>query len=53
MSLDWSWMAQDFGLGKRCIRFAMLIDNGVVTSMDLEQGGALEVSSAEVQLEKI
>lgn len=42
-----------FGLGKRCIRFAMLIDNGVVTSMDLEQGGALEVSSAEVQLEKI
>ena len=42
-----------FGLGKRCIRFAMIIDNGVVTSLDLEEGGALDVSSAEMQLEKI
>ena len=43
----------EFGLGKRCIRFAMIIENGVVTSLDLEEGGALDVSSAEVQLEKI
>ena len=42
-----------FGLGKRCIRFAMIIDNGVVTSLDLEEGGVLDVSSAEMQLEKI
>jgi peroxiredoxin len=31
----------------------MIIDNGVVTSLDLEEGGALDVSSAEIQLEKI
>ena len=42
-----------FGLGKRFIRFAMIIVNGVVTSLDLEEGGALDVSSAEMQLEKI
>jgi peroxiredoxin len=31
----------------------MIIENGVVTSLDLEEGGALDVSSAEMQLEKI
>jgi len=45
--------ASGFGLGKRCMRFAMLIENGVVVSVDLEEGGALDVSSAEIQLEKV
>jgi len=45
--------ASGFGLGKRCMRFAMIIDNGVITSIDLEEGGALDVSSAESQLAKI
>tara|TARA_B110000014_G_C20124766_1_gene598206 strand:+ start:749 stop:1225 length:477 start_codon:yes stop_codon:yes gene_type:complete len=45
--------ASGFGLGKRCVRFAMLIENGLVKSLDLEEGGALDVSSAEMQLEKI
>jgi len=35
------------------MRFAMLIENGVVVSVDLEEGGALDVSSAETQLEKV
>ena len=42
-----------FGLGDRCKRFAMLIEDGRVTSIDIEEPGALEVSSAEYQLAKV
>ena len=42
-----------FGLGNRCKRFAMIIDNGVVQSIDIEESGAMIVSSAESQLAKI
>ena len=42
-----------FGLGNRCQRFAMIIDNGVVNSVDIEQPGEMDVSSAESQLAKI
>ena len=45
--------ASGFGLGKRCMRFAMAIENSVIQSLDLEEGGALDVSSAESQLAKI
>ncbi len=45
--------ASGFGLGKRCMRFAMAIENCVIKSIDVEEGGALEVSSAESQLAKI
>ena len=45
--------ASGFGLGKRCMRFAMTIENGVIQSIDIEEGGALDVSSAESQLAKI
>ena len=45
--------ASGFGLGKRCMRFAMAIDNGLIKSIDLEEGGALDISSAESQLAKI
>ena len=41
------------GLGDRCKRFAMLIEDGKVTSIDIEEPGALEVSSAQYQLAKI
>jgi peroxiredoxin len=44
--------ASGFGLGKRCMRFAMAIENGVIQSIDVEEGGALDVSSAESQLAK-
>ncbi len=42
-----------YGLGNRCKRFAMKIDNGVVQSLDIEEAGALDISSAESQLAKI
>ena len=42
-----------FCLGNRCKRFAMMVDNGVVQSLDIEEAGALDVSSAESQLAKI
>ena len=45
--------ASGFGLGKRCMRFAMAIDNGIINSIDVEEGGALDLSSAESQLAKI
>ena len=42
-----------FGMGDRCKRFAMIIDNGVVQSIDIEEPGAMDVSSAERQLARI
>ena len=45
--------ASGFGLGKRCMRFAMVIENSFIKSIDVEEGGALDASSAESQLAKI
>ncbi|MDB2339624.1 peroxiredoxin [Gammaproteobacteria bacterium] len=42
-----------FGLGNRSKRFAMIVDNGIVQSLDIEESGAMDVSSAESQLAKI
>jgi len=42
-----------FGLGNRCQRFAMIIDDGVIKSIDIEEPGAMDISSAESQLAKI
>ncbi len=39
--------ASGFGMGTRAQRFAMIIDNGAVTLLNVEQPGAFEVSSAE------
>lgn len=41
------------GLGVRSQRYAMLIDNGVVTHLDVDEGGGLDVSSADAQLAKL
>jgi len=41
------------GLGVRSRRFSMLIDNGVVKQLNLEEGGALEISGAETILGQI
>jgi glutaredoxin/glutathione-dependent peroxiredoxin len=38
------------GLGTRSRRFSMLLDDGVVKKLNLEEGGAYEVSSAEALL---
>jgi peroxiredoxin len=42
-----------FCLGNRCKRFAMIVDDGIVQSIDIEEPGAMDVSSAESQLAKI
>jgi glutaredoxin/glutathione-dependent peroxiredoxin len=39
-----------FGMGKRSQRYSMIVDNGVVTSLNVEEPGAYEVSSAEHML---
>lgn len=39
--------------GTRCRRFAMVVKDGVVSSIDVEAPGAFEVSSAAVQLSKL
>ena len=36
-----------FGMGKRSQRYAMIVDNGVVTKLNVEEPGAFAVSSAE------
>jgi len=41
------------GLGVRCQRFSMLVDNGVVKALNLEEPGKFEVSSAEKMLEQV
>ncbi len=42
-----------FGMGLRSQRYAMVIEDGVVQSVDVEPGGGLTVSSAEAILAKI
>ena len=41
------------GLGVRNRRFSMVVDDGVVSQLYLEEGGAFEVSSAEKMLENL
>lgn len=42
-----------FGLGTRSQRYAMIIDDGVVSSLNVEQGPGLDVSSAETILQQL
>jgi peroxiredoxin len=42
-----------FGLGQRSKRFALVVEDGKVTKTFLEEGGGLEVSSAENVLENL
>ena len=42
--------ASGFGMGLRCQRFAMVVDDGQVTTLNVEAPGAFEVSSAEAIL---
>jgi peroxiredoxin len=39
--------ASRFGMGKRSQRFSMVVDNGVVKQLNVEEPGAFSVSSAE------
>ena len=42
-----------FGLGTRSLRYSMIIDDGVVSSLNVETGPGLDVSSAETILEQL
>ncbi len=42
--------ASGFGMGVRCQRFAMIVEDGRVTTLNVEAPGAFEVSSAETML---
>jgi peroxiredoxin len=41
------------GLGLRCQRFSMLVDNGVVKTLNIEAPGKYEVSGAETMLAQL
>ncbi|MDB5919224.1 MAG: peroxiredoxin [Massilia sp.] len=41
------------GMGVRSNRYSMLVDDGVVTQLNLEGGGGLKVSGAETLLEQL
>ncbi len=45
--------ASGFGLGTRSQRFAMVIEDGVVKDVQVDSGGAFEVSSAEYMLNRV
>jgi peroxiredoxin len=42
-----------FGMGKRSQRYSMLVDNGVVKELNVEEPGAFAVSSAEHVMKQI
>lgn len=45
--------ASAFGMGKRSQRYSMIVDNGVVSALHVDAGGAFEVSSAQKILEDL
>lgn len=42
-----------FGLGTRSRRYAAVIENGVITHLDVEEGGGVEVSSCAAVLDRV
>ncbi len=42
-----------FGLGKRSQRYAAIIDNGVITNLDVEPSGGVDVSSCSAVLTRL
>jgi peroxiredoxin len=46
-ALDLVLDAEGFGMGKRSRRYAMVIDNGEITAINVDNGGELDKSSAE------
>lgn len=45
--------ASRFGMGKRSQRFSMVVDNGVVKALNVEEPGAFSVSSADHVLKQL
>jgi peroxiredoxin len=42
-----------FGMGQRSQRYSMIVRDGIVQTLNVEQGGAFEVSSAEHMLSQL
>ena len=42
-----------FGMGMRCRRFGMIVEDGAVTYLGVEASGEIKVSSAEAMLEQL
>ena len=45
--------ATKYGMGKRSQRFSMMVDDGVVKTLNVEEPGAFSVSSAEHMLQQL
>lgn len=45
--------ARGFGMGERGQRFALVVDNGVATKLNVEEGGQFKVSAAEYVLAQL
>jgi peroxiredoxin len=45
--------ATKYGMGKRSQRYSMIVDDGVVTQLNVEEPGAFSVSSAEHMLQQL
>ncbi len=45
--------ASRFGMGPRSQRYSMIVKDGVVTELNVEQGGEFRVSSADYMLEQL
>ena len=45
--------ASGFGMGTRGQRFSIVVDDGVVTELNVEEGGGLSCSSAEAALDQL
>jgi len=45
--------ARGYGMGERCKRFSMIVEDGVVKHLAIEPAGGVDVSSAEKILEKL
>ena len=52
-ALDLELDASKFGMGKRSKRFSIIVDDGVVTQINLEPPGEFGVSSAETALKQL
>lgn len=50
---DLEWDATDRGMGIRSKRYAMIVDDGVVTKISIDQPGVFEESSAEMILKSL
>ncbi|MBA3812549.1 MAG: peroxiredoxin [Caulobacteraceae bacterium] len=42
-----------FGMGQRSQRYSLVVDDGVVTAVNIEQGGEFKVSSADYMLARL